>query len=84
MKKCRDCSYTPATEPKVFCPACGAVWFKAEPPKSTRAIKGEGQRKEKSRAKKTQLTITNVSVTANVPSASTTTGKAKRNPTKKG
>lgn len=36
MKRCKSCSWTPKTEPKVFCPACGAYWPKAAPPKAKR------------------------------------------------
>ena len=71
MKPCRACSYTPSTEPKVFCPACGAMWDKAKPPSPDRKTKVPAPKpvaKPKAAAK---------------PTAKTTSGKAKRNPTKK-
>lgn len=36
MAKCRSCSYEPAKRPRVFCPACGDMWDKTQPPKAKR------------------------------------------------
>ena len=71
MKPCRACSYTPQTEPKIFCPACGAMWDKAKPPSP--------KRKDKAPAPKPVAKPK----AATKPAAKTTSGKAKRNPTKK-
>jgi len=71
MRRCKDCSYTPSAEPRVFCPACGAVWHEASPPKPDRKDKAPAPKpvaKPKAAAK---------------PTAKTTSGRAKRNPTKK-
>ena len=66
MRRCKDCSYTPPVEPKVFCPACGTVWFKASEPKPERKTKVPvAPKKPKAAAKK--------------PAVKTTSGSAKRN-----
>jgi uncharacterized Zn finger protein (UPF0148 family) len=62
--KCKACSYTPPTEPKVFCPACGAVWFKASEPKPERKVK---------------VPVAPKPVVEKKPTVKKTSGNAKRN-----
>ena len=75
MKPCRACSYTPATEPKIFCPACGAMWDKAKPPSPDR----------KTKVPTTTAAVKKPSAKATTAKTkpTTTSGRAKRNPTKK-
>jgi len=79
VKPCRACSYTPQTEPKVFCPACGAMWDKAKPPSPKRKDKAPAP---KPVAKK-PVTVSNADAYKIVKPVTKTSGKQKRNPTKK-